>query len=128
MMTANKMRESTLVRIENAINEIYSENPGSFKLNFSEIQRRSGISRPTLSKIEVREHIESYIGKLPKAYSMLSDQKSAKEFENDQLREKCRQLQIENRALLSQLADLFYRIYGESIDASKLLTNLNTED
>lgn len=127
-MTSRKIRSSTLTSIENALDEIYAEDPTGFKIVLSEIQRRSGISRPTLSKKEVRKHIDSYVSELPKPYTLLSNQNSVKKFENHKLREECKRLREKNRVLSSQLTDLFYRIYGESIDVNKLLNDPNTRD
>lgn len=115
------VRESTLRDIEKAIDEIYLENPAGFKLVQSEIHRRSGISRPTLGKSCVQEHIHSYVSRLPKAYRLISDQKSREGAENRRLRETCERLKSEKRALLAQFNALFDRIYGDSVDVRTLV-------
>lgn len=122
-MNEKGVRDSTLRDIEKAIDEIYLENPSGFKLVHAEIQRRSGISRPTLGKPSVQDHIKQYISRLPKAHDLLLDQRSECQAEIRRLRAACARLRSERQIILTQFTDLFSRIYGESIDIQKLINS-----
>ncbi|THF68028.1 hypothetical protein E7T06_18500 [Deinococcus sp. Arct2-2] len=119
-MNHTGVRPLTLKKIEEAIQKIYLDDPHKFKLSYSELERVSGVSRPTYYKKEVKDHIHLCISRLPGLKTSLT--KSELKSQNDDLREQVIRLKKENKALLCQFTDLFSRLYGESVDAQQLIS------
>lgn len=117
-MRSKGARHSTVSKIEAALKELLRENPGDFRLNLSELERRSGVSRASLYS----ESVKIVINNILKEHSVISNNNSRRELlkENKRLKEENKELENQNRVLLIQYAELFSRIYGSSVSGSLL--------
>lgn len=122
-MGSKGVRPSTVAKIEAALRELHGENPDNFRLNLSELERKSGISRAALYSKSVKPIIDSF---LKEHESITNYNKSRQELlkENKRLREENKVLEDQNRTLLTQYAELFSRIYGASVPGQLLLPEL----